>query len=68
MPIYYVNKNAQDKGDHEVHEDGCSWVPATHNRIKLGSFDSCHDAVKEAKNHYTQFNGCKHCSEPCHTS
>ncbi len=27
MANYYVNKNAQANGDHEVHKSGCSWIP-----------------------------------------
>ena len=68
MALYYVNKNAQSNGDHEVHTTGCSWLPKAENRIYLGDFLSCHPAVTEARNHYTQVNGCKHCSLPCHTS
>jgi hypothetical protein len=67
MPRFYVNKNAQSNGDHEVHESGCSWMPAEKNRIYLGSFDNCHEAVEEAKKHYEQVNGCYHCSNPCNT-
>ncbi|GAI41041.1 unnamed protein product [marine sediment metagenome] len=49
---YYVNKNAQDNGDHEVHEEGCEKMPEEENKLYLGDFSNCHDAVKEAKKHY----------------
>ena len=65
MTRYYVNKNAQPNGDHEVHREGCAWMPS--NRIDLGTFNSCHEAVRAAKKHYTQVNGCAHCSKECHT-
>ncbi|MCE7996912.1 MAG: hypothetical protein HEP71_33430 [Roseivirga sp.] len=68
MPKYYVNKNAQSNGDHEVHKEGCSYLPKVENRTYLGVFSSCHDAVKEAKKHYRQVNGCYYCSRECHTS
>ena len=68
MARYYVNKNAQSNGDHEVHKQGCTWMPHEDNRIYLGDFSSCHDAVKAAKAHYRQVNGCYYCSKPCHTS
>jgi hypothetical protein len=64
---YYVNKNAQPNGDHEVHAGGCAWLPAEGNRLYLGSFDNCHAAVREAKKHYTKSNGCAHCSPECNT-
>ena len=68
MARYYVNKNAQSNGDHEVHKSGCSFLPKIENRIYLGEFNNCKAAVKEARNHYTKVNGCYYCSRECHTS
>lgn len=68
MTKYYVNKNAQANGDHEVHTESCSYLPSVSNRIYLGNFSNCRDAVKEARKHYFQVNGCYYCSYPCHTS
>lgn len=68
MARYYVNKNAQTNGDHEVHTTGCSWLPEAHNRIYLGEFASCGPAVREAKKYYSQVNGCYYCCNACHTS
>lgn len=68
MDKYYVNKNAQSNGDHEVHKSGCSYMPISENRIYLGEFSNCHSAVSEAKKSYTQTNGCYYCCRPCHTS
>ena len=68
MAKYYVNKNAQDNGDHEVHELGCSHMALPENRMYLGEFPSCHGAVREAKKTYAKADGCFHCSLACHTS
>lgn len=68
MHKYYVNKNAQINGDHEVHTTGCSFLPVEHNRLYLGIFASCRGAVQEAKKHYLNSNGCFYCSNDCHTS
>ena len=68
MAHYYVNVNAQSNGDHEVHREGCSWLPDAINRIHLGAFASCHPAVVAARKHYSQVDGCGHCSPACHTS
>lgn len=68
MKKYYVNKNAQSNGDHEVHDSSCWFLPKVENRIYLGEFYSCKSAVSKAKEHYDKANGCKHCSEKCHTS
>lgn len=67
MDKYYVNKNAQSNGDHEVHKEGCSYLPNSVNRIYLGEFSNCQSAVIAAKKHYAQVNGCYYCSRPCHT-
>ena len=68
MARYYVNKNAQTNGDHEVHKTGCSFMPNPENRIYLGEFPSCFGAVREAKRHYSRSNGCYYCSNDCHTT
>ena len=67
MARYYVNRNAQPNGDHEVHEFSCYWLPEPENRQYLGEFTSCFPAVTEARRYYQQVNGCKHCALPCHT-
>ena len=67
MARYYVNRNAQNNGDHEVHQDGCPTPAKPENRLYLGDFDSCFPAVQAAKSYYPQANGCKHCAAPCHT-
>ena len=68
MARYYVNKSAQSNGDHEVHKQGCSWMPEEGNRVYLGDFATCRSAVTEAKKRYPQSNGCFYCSRECHTS
>lgn len=68
MTKYYVNKNSQKNGDHEVHKTGCTYMPLAENRTLLGEFSNCTDAVKKAKDFYLQVNGCYYCSNECHTS
>jgi hypothetical protein len=67
MPDYYVNKNAQNNGDHEVHKSDCDWLAKVKDKLYLGFFTNCHGAVQEAKKHYPQSNGCYYCSNECHT-
>ncbi|WP_375164611.1 hypothetical protein [Temperatibacter marinus] len=68
MARYYVNKNSQANGDHEVHKTGCNFMPMAENRIYLGDYSSCSPAVREAKKTYSRSNGCYFCSNACHTS
>ena len=67
MARYYVNKNIDDHGNHEVHVHSCAWLPLEHNRIYLGAFLSCGPAKAEAKKIYSTADGCAHCSPSCHT-
>lgn len=67
MAAYYVNKYAQADGDHEVHRQGCSLMPAAANRLYLGDFESCVPAIKRAKATYEYCDGCYYCSSYCHT-
>ena len=61
MVTYYVNKNAQANGDHEVHREDCRFLPAEENKLYLGEFESCHGAVKAAKEVYDTADGCYYC-------
>lgn len=67
MEIYYVNRQAQPNGDHEVHTSGCSYLPVEGNRQYLGLFSTCAEAVREATGYFRQVNGCYWCSRACHT-
>ena len=68
MKKYYVHKYTDAQGDHEVHVEGCSKMPSPENRIELGSFSNCDDAVAAAKKIYSDVNGCYYCCKACHTS
>ena len=65
---YYVNQNAQSNGDHEVHVSTCQWLLSVQNKIYLGRFNNCFEAVVEAKKHFVRADGCYYCCNPCHTS
>lgn len=67
MASYYVNKNAQPNGDHEVHVAVCSRMPEPQNSLYVGDHATCVTAVAAARRQYSQANGCFYCSLPCHT-
>lgn len=67
MSEYCVNKAAQANGDHEVHERGCIYWPSPANVQPLGNHVGCSSAVRAASQYFRQVNGCKTCSNPCHT-
>lgn len=64
MSIYYVNNNAQSNGDHKVHTTSCVYFPV--DKKCFGSFLNCQDAIQEAKQTYSQSNGCFWCSKKYH--
>lgn len=65
---FYVNKNAQPNGDHEVHRATCSWLPDVENRLYLGEFLTSQEAVRAAKKYYNHTDGCAYCCPESHTS
>lgn len=50
MEYYYLNKNAQPTGEHEIHKASCKFLPHMSNCIKLGYFYRAYDALIAAKN------------------
>lgn len=66
MPAYYVNKNCQSSGEHEVHREGCSMMPDFNNRIYLGYFSNAINAVREARKIFNNVDGCYYCSKEAH--
>lgn len=65
---YYVNKvsTGNPNYNHEVHTDDCYWLPSAENRIYLGYFSNCKDAIKEAEKYYNNVDGCAICCPSCH--
>lgn len=65
MDHYYVNNKAQDTGEHEVHKKGCEFFPS--DNTYLGFYGGCQDALEEAKELYSNVDGCLFCNEECHS-
>ena len=65
MVAYYVNINAQDNGDHEVHKVGCYYMPRPEHKLYLGVFSNCYEAVREALKKYSTADGCHYCCPEC---
>lgn len=65
---YYVNANAQQSGEHEVHlASGCPFPAAARNQIDLGDHPNCQSAIKAARQRFRDVDGCVHCTPGCHT-
>lgn len=63
---YYVNRNAQVGGEHEVHTSTCDHLPNPDNRVYLGEHSSCQEAVIQAAREFREVNGCYYCCLACH--
>lgn len=66
MHNYYVNRNVQPTGEHEVHKEGCYRMPELENQLYLGCFFNANDAVIEAKKYFYDVDGCYYCCEEAH--
>jgi hypothetical protein len=66
MTSYYVNKNAQPTGEHEVHKADCPTPPNYSNRQPVGEHSNCRSAVAAARAFYINVDGCANCSPECH--
>lgn len=69
--FYFVNKNPEENGDHEVHAAYCDQLrkmkdPVT-DLANLGFHDHCDTAVAAAKVSFPTADGCFFCCKPCHT-
>ena len=66
MELYYVATYPKANRDHEVHRAGCQFMPMEHGRYFVGRFGNSFDALREARRHYIQSNGCASCLPECH--
>lgn len=63
---YYLNRNAQSTGEHEIHKQNCYRRPQPQNEIYLGYFYDAKHALIEAKKYYTYVDGCYYCCSEIH--
>ena len=64
---FCVNRNAQQTGEHEVHnlDASCPHLPKPENQRDLGSHPSCSEAVMAASELYKNVDGCAYCAPKC---
>ncbi|EOO05017.1 hypothetical protein IAW_05836 [Bacillus cereus str. Schrouff] len=70
MSHYYVSLRVDDDGNHKLHTDNCVYLPDIKNRIYLGFFLNCQDALlaATAKFMFRSFDDCCLCCNECHAS
>jgi hypothetical protein len=74
MSKYILNDNKQDSRsgiNYELHnEENCNRLPLLLNRLDVGYFSNCQDAMRAAKSKYpyraSDIDGCYYCCAACH--
>ncbi len=66
MTIYYLNETAKPSGEHELHTSNCQSLPYAINRIYLGVFHNCQEAIVKAKQEYDNVIICPLCCNKNH--
>ncbi len=66
--FYYYNSNVDNKGNHEVHANGCNHMPSDYNKNLIGYESDCKAAIQRAKQKTgkSNFDGCYYCCNECH--
>jgi hypothetical protein len=63
MNRFYVFKNANLQGKHELHKDGCRCVLNDDMAIYLGSYNSISIAIVAARAFFNEVVACAYCCE-----
>ncbi len=71
MNNYYLNKNAQSNGDHEIHKESCYYYymyKGGYNFELLGAFSTEFEAIRYARRKYPylRIDGCAYCCPSIH--
>jgi len=66
MNSYYLDLNADAKGEHTVHISTCLYLPDLSHLLHLGYFSNCKEVMEAAEKYFPKINGCKHCCQKIH--
>ncbi|SDB21512.1 hypothetical protein [Bauldia litoralis] len=77
MAKYILNQNQQDSAsgaNNELHDEtpgACNRLPLSSNRLDVGYFSNCGEAMAEARRKYpslsSRLDGCYYCCPTCHS-
>lgn len=66
MPLYIINTQTGEHGEHEVHKSSCSQRPAIEHQLDLGWHYSDREALAAARTIYAKPDGCYYCCPDIH--
>jgi hypothetical protein len=58
---YFVSVMPRTNDYHQIHKDGCPFLPEKEKRILLGQFDSGKEALIEGKSFFRKSECCRFC-------
>jgi len=61
MNKYYISKKSRQDGTFSVHKEDCPFLNESEQRIFLGRFDTCKDAIKTARIFFLKSDACYFC-------
>ncbi len=63
MKKYYLDRTSRINGSNAVHSEDCPFLPGKEQRIALGMFKTCKDALKTARIISLNADGCYFCQK-----
>lgn len=66
MDHYYLNRQQQPTGEHEIHRYGCPYGAHPNNRIDLGWCTTEQEALIKARRYTPYADGCYYCCPLIH--
>ena len=68
MYSYFISKEKNGAGKHELHASVCYKLPDPGKRIYIGEFEDCVQAMRLAESMIRSMDGCPLCSPRCHSA
>jgi hypothetical protein len=62
---YFISQVPNKKGQYEIHIKQCFKHDMLSNRLYLGEFTHCEEALQKAKKHFKHVVFCPHCLPHC---
>ncbi len=67
MPKYLIDKRPRPTGEFEIHVEKCPRLPVVEDRLYLGEFTRCQDAIAIGKRYFRNVDGCAYCIPESHS-
>lgn len=65
MKAFFISTEQKGIEKYQIHQEGCEFLPNFNERIYLGIFKKCDEALDEAKKVSENLKVCPFCSKEC---